>query len=457
MEIFQSSPLVATTQGLWDAEGLWEGGRVASDLYRGVDSNIWAIFSDQEQVVNLDSGELLQIPGLTGPIAEKSEGLGMWVLAGDELVVATAEGVLTRFLVEGVVDIQAAGKFELALLHGDGRVSSFFDEEQLVDGVPLSFVMASFVERPKSPAEDEPCTGADSNVTAHVEMAATNLRFLKDLPAPVALGVTPHLGRRARQCGVEDRLSGILQTESFEVGVLIHQAVESTCAEDSTCYANFLSANAAIVNSYGGGLAWASGMASHTEDGADWVQGLVDSGVADRFLFFGLSVLAQVKHETDPRSKEAFPLEAGDRTRPWTISSAAKSGVHAPGGELALYPGNNRAAFNLGSCPNLLVRECGSLSQGGGEVVDLEDIEVLDLLVHRALAERDRDLPSAWSFHLPDIGLYDYTEGCEVDEHRWVGEDCEAGRLQTWLLDVHQRFATTGRISWAAPGAVPLP
>jgi hypothetical protein len=44
-----------------------------------------------------------------------------------------------------------------------------------------------------------------------------------------------------------------------------------------------------------------------------------------------------------------------------------------------------------------------------------------------------------------------------VDEHRWVGEDCEAGRLQSWLLDVHQRFATTGRVSWAAPGAVPLP
>ena len=325
MEFLNGSALVATDQGLWQTDGLWEESLVATDLYRDANSRIWAVYPSEEKIVNLDEGTTIEILGLTGPIAGKSRAAGLWALAGDEVVVADETGVVSRFPVEDVIDIEGAAKVELTVLHSDGSVSAYFDETQLVGGPPLSFVMASFVERPKSPAEDEPCTGGESNVEGHVELAAKNLSFLKDLPAPVALGVTPHLARRARQCELEERLSRTLQSDIFEVGVLIHQAVETTCAEDPDCYAEFIAANVEVVESYGAGMAWASGMASHFESGADWVLGLVNSGVTDRFLFFGLSILAHVEHDADPRSKEVYPIESRDQSSPWTIRSAATS------------------------------------------------------------------------------------------------------------------------------------
>gem|GEM_PF-2132287 len=457
MEFLSGSVVLATTDGLWSTDGWIEQESGAADLFRTVENEVWAVYPDAQRIRRLGDGFELEIPGLTGPLAGNIATMGLWALAGDEMVLLSEdEGEVGRFPVEAVVDVVASGFKELTLLHADGRVSAVFDERQLIEGAPLSFVLASFVERPKSPGEDEPCTGGESNVTDHASIATRNLRFLKDLPAPTALGVTPHLARRAKQCGVGERLGGVLRSDAVEVGVLIHQKAQEDCAVDPDCYADFLVSNAGVIAGYGVGIGWASGMASHYESGADWVQGLIDSGVSDRFLSFGLSVLASVPHDADPRSKEVFPIEATDQSRPWTVSSAAHTEFHFPDGEVALYPGDHRASFNLGSCQSLLVRECGKLGQGGGQKIDSEDIEVLDLLLHRALAERDMESGGAWSFHLPDIGVWDYTEECEENNRYWTG-GCGAGLLQDWLFDLHARFVLNGALKWSRPSELPWP
>jgi hypothetical protein len=456
MEFFQGFALVATEQGLWETGGNFQVSNVATDLFRDSTSAVWAVYPEAEQVVRLDDGFVFTVPGLTGPVASKSGESAMWAMAGDDLVIVGEEGVVLSYPVEDVVDIRSHGKSELTVLHADGRVSAFFDETELIGGSPLSFVMASFIERPKSPVSDEPCVGGDSNVEGHVRLASNNLGFLKDLPVPVALGITSHMGRRARQCGVAEQLSASISADFVEVGILFHQTVEEECATDLACYTNFLTANTLVVASYGKPVSWASGLARHYEDGADWVQGLIGSGLIDRFLSFGFSVLADVPHSTDVRSKEAYPLEVHDRSRPWTVSSSKYSEFHDEEGQLALFPGDSRAAFNLGSCANLLVRECGILSEGGGEVLDEEDIEVLDLLVHRAMAERDREEVSTWSFHLPDIGVWDYSEGCVSENRVWTG-DCGAARLQDWFFDLHTQFALNGVLQWSRPSELAWP
>lgn len=456
LEFFQGFAMVATEKGLWETNQDFEESSVVTDLYRDSRSDIWAVYPSEEQVVRLDDGLVFEVPNLTGPVSTKTGGSSLWALAGDNLVVVGEEGVSQSYPVENVVDIRSHGKAELSVLYADGRVSSFFDQTEFLGGAPLSFVMASFIERPKSPGSDEPCVGGDSNVDGHVKLASKNLGFLKDLPAPVALGITSHMGRRARQCGVAEQLASSIAAEFVDVGVLFHQTVKSDCAQDLSCYTNFLTENTSVVSSYGKPVSWASGLARHYEDGADWVQGLIGTGQIDRFLSFGFSVLSDVPHSTDLRSKEAYPLEVHDRSRPWTVSSSKHSGFHDDEGELALFPGDSRAAFNLGSCANLLVWECGVLSEGGGEVLDEEDLEVLNLLVHRTLAERDRDDASTWSFHLPDIGVWDYSDGCVSEERVWTGE-CGASLLQEWLFDLHTRFALNGVLQWSRPSELAWP
>ena len=125
--------------------------------------------------------------------------------------------------------------------------------------------------------------------------------------------------------------------------------------------------------------------------------------------------------------------------------------VHSDG-----LPGNNVPAFNVGACPNLFVNECHALNRGGGISLDTGDMDTLNLLLHRALVSAGTEGTHTWSFHLPDIGLYDYTDHCEVTDRTWSGEDCSAARLQAWVFAVHQRFAIEGLVNWSAPSTVEL-
>lgn len=456
-EFLDGSALVATSVGLWQTDGLMEDNAIVTDLFRNRSNEVYAVVPEAETVRRLNDGLEVAIPGVVGPVLSRSGTTAMWALAEDELVsFDMEEGELQRFPAPGAVSMVTVSKGEIALLSEDGIVTAVFDDTSLLAGEPLAVAPLAFAEQPRSMSEDEPCTGGEGNVELRVELAATNLEFLQDLPSPVGFGVTPHLARRARQCGLEVRFSNVLTASELDVGVLIHQQVEEECATDLDCYANFLVENAQVIASYGAGVNWVSGMASHYELGVNWVEGLIRSELSDRFLFFGLSVLAEVPHETDSRSKEVFPMEGTDKAEPWKVSSAEVVEYSFEDGLIALYPGDARAAFNLGGCPNLLVRECLLLNEGGGGEFYQEDIEVLSLLLRRRLAEREVDGGAAWTFHLPDVGVWDYTEDCVREAGVWTG-DCDARLLQEWFFDVHQKFVLNGAVKWSRPSELPWP
>jgi hypothetical protein len=171
--------------------------------------------------------------------------------------------------------------------------------------------------------------------------------------------------------------------------------------------------------------------------------------VPQRYLFFGLSILPEVGAE-DPRAKDAWPVDVDELSGAWRASTATDP---RPGGResgLPMYPGNNIPAFNLGHCAGLFLMECHRLRAGGGAFLKPEDMAVLDLSLRRALAGRG-DGPSTWYFHLPDLGVYDYSSGCEHEDGRWTGEGCQASLLQAWLEDVDARFVANGLARWALP------
>ena len=122
-----------------------------------------------------------------------------------------------------------------------------------------------------------------------------------------------------------------------------------------------------------------------------------------------------------------------------------------------MLPGDNVPAFNLGGCENLFLNECHPLGRGNGGEINDEDIRSLNILLHRALFSSNTEGANTWNFHLPDIGTYDYTDTCTVQNGVWTGEACEGARLQTWLIDVHQRFVSRRYIEWTSPGALNVP
>jgi hypothetical protein len=95
--------------------------------------------------------------------------------------------------------------------------------------------------------------------------------------------------------------------------------------------------------------------------------------------------------------------------------------------------------------------------RGGGTTLDAQDVVLLDLLLHRAITESVSAEVRTWSFHLPDIGSFDYTEGCEQDDQIWSGEDCPAALLQAWLIDVDRRLVDAGLVRWTLPGNLERP
>ncbi len=84
-------------------------------------------------------------------------------------------------------------------------------------------------------------------------------------------------------------------------------------------------------------------------------------------------------------------------------------------------------------------------------------VAVLDLLLHRAITEEVPANVRTWTFHLPDIGTYDFTEGCTEADGVWSGENCGGARLQEWLIDVDRRLVSAGLVRWTRPGDLEQP
>ena len=367
---------------------------------------------------------------------------------GELRYVLNAEGFLQGDLQHEVatpVDIAVTAAHEVLLLY-DNRVEVYLDEVSLLDNeTVLAVFNTTFVEKPKSPIEDLPCEGDDLSVASALETAAANREMLDDLPGCHALGITPHHLRRVRSCGFWDQAEVALG-ERTEVGVLFHD--EASCppsnAGGAACYADFLASEAALVEI--AEPTWIGGLSANADAGHDWVQGIVDADLPPVVPFLGMSARWDINHFQDPRSKEAWPLTYADWSRPVYASSAMDP---FEGGPVGLFSGDARSLFTLDGCPNLLLRECQVLAQGNGaNVVRSGDIIQATLSLHRALAADAEQ--GSWTWHLPDIGTWDYVEGCTVTDRVWEG-DCQAALLQQWLMDVHARYVLNGLAAWTPP------
>jgi len=434
---------IRTSAGLYCDGALLSGTAGAAGMVAVADGGLVYADLDAGAVVSLGAdgveAERVSVAGLRGPLA-----VGARTYAVTDAGIAVAG---TDVLFAGDFEDVAVNSAHEVVALGSTGATVLGDEDLLAAAsAPVSLMIAAFVERPRSTGSDAPCRG-DSSVATFAAQAGANAAVLSDIPAAVALGLTPHFARRAAACDALVPLAPLL--EAPQVGALFHE--QHGCdSEDTSCIADFLAAEAAEVSALGVTLAFTSGLSP--QDG-DWVAALEAAGLPERYLFFGASILEDVDADGDPRAKDAWPLEA--RAPLWRARAPDDIGARGDAGWLVVQPGDNLPAFNLSACDNLFLRECHAAVAGDGPTIDAEDAAVLVLMARRAIAEQAG--PSAWSFHLPDLGVYDYAAGCTVEDGAWSGESCPAARLQEWSREIHTRYVLNGLAQWAGPADVEAP
>jgi len=411
------------------------------------EESVWVVGPDALTRIG-DAGEATPLTAASGRAA-------VW---GTKLVILDAEGIVTvssgeseRVWSGEAIDLAVNDADELVILQSDGTIRVFVDETAYSPSTQLHAWTSTFIEKPRNPESSVPCRGNGETIDSMLATAAVNLELLGDLPAPTALGITPSHWKRAVQCDAIETLRAMV--EPVDLGILFHHA-PAECEDDQSCYEDALLSD---LSTFSQPPSWVSGLGAHTELGVDWVQALRAIDAPKRFAFFGLSMRPDVPHDADIRAKDSWPSALTGQSRAWTVDEVAEIIDGTEQGWLYMLPGDNVPAFNLGGCANLFLNECHPLGRGNGGELNDSDIQSLDLLLHRALASSQTGGLHTWNFHLPDIGVYDYTDGCVVENGIWTGEACEGARLQKWLTDVDQRFAWRGFITWSTPGTLDLP
>lgn len=394
------------------------------------------------------------IVGLTGPLARDAE-TGRIVAAIDPgLVLVEPDGAVQVVSDDRIVDVASGPPHETVLLLASGAVAVHYDQQALTGPEPLGVWMSAMAENPRSSPTEVACAGEEDSLDVLFENGLRNTQMLASQPMPVALGLTPALTRRARQCGAGAAYPLLWGDDRVETGVLFHD-VPDGCSGENQCYTAFIEDEASAVSRLGSDVSWVGGLDGHYDQGYDWVAGTLAAGVTDRVQFFGLGILPEIS-QSDPRNKEPHPYEVGEAPTARFVDSASDLSPRDDG--LLWLQGNTVSAYSLGGCGNLFINECKLLNRGGRAEFSTQDIAVLDLLLHRALAARSEAGPDTWFLHMPAVGLYDYTDGCDVDvDGFYTGEDCEAALIQTWTLAVHQRFVSEGLIRWMLPSEVVFP
>lgn len=390
--------------------------------------------------------ETVVVAELLGPVALHPV-TGVVYAAVDSGVaeIVGGEARARRELGGGPADLVVNAVGELSVLV-DGNVQVYVDETALVGPPPLSAWVAGFVENPRAVASRQPCSGEEEGMEERAARALGNRPLFDDLPASLALAVSPAVALHAQRCKVATDFAEAIAGERIEAGALFHAAPD--CG-DQDCLDAALVEEVAALEALDVTPSFASGAAGWQIEG-DWVRAVERAGI-DRHAFVGLSALLEVGID-DPRGKDAAPWSGASASRPWRTASADIRLDDDPAGSFLLVPGSTLAVFNLGDCAGALQAECRMLGIGGGSVIEAEDLAVADLLLHRAAAQRGHSGESTWYFHLPAIEEYSYVEDCtRSDTGLWSGAGCEAALLQTWLFDVHARLVRAGIVRWGVP------
>ncbi len=447
---------VATETTVESSDGLVAnlGGvlRLVSDGAGGV----WTATPGAARLDHIDGAGVvdltLPLPGPAGPMALDARQGRLYALADGEVVVLDDGVEVTRYPHPGAIDITVNGSGEIAVLDDAGRLTVYVDETALLGPPPLDAWVASFIENPREESSKVDCEGSEEGMAERAERAVANRVLLSDLPATTALAVSPPVGPHSNRCKVADAFVGVLGGPRLDVGVLFHDPPD--CA-DQACLDAALADELTDLATLTDSPTWVAGAAGW-ESGGDWVKALAAVGF-DRHGFVGMSALPDVAM-TDPRAKDALPWAGEAAATPWRVSSAADAERDDATGKLLLLPGSTLAMFNLSGCAGALQAECRFMGLGGGEMLEDDDIEVAGLLLHRAAANRPDSGGSTWYVHLPAIEEFDYTDACvRSDERLWSGEECQAARLQGWLIDVQARFETAGIVRWGSPSTVAWP
>lgn len=426
-----------TAEAAWsNGEQMGPGGRNLLDW----NDTAWVVQSD----ALWSASDTIAVAGLLGPAT--AAGSDAFAIGARGLLRIQPNGTATELWEGSAIDIDSNSIGEVAVLHADNRFTVFVDETALGNEGTLNAWVSTFMERPRNPSDSVTC----DSLSAMLNTAETNAEWLDAVPAAIALGVTPSHMQQADACGFGHRSTAL--ANRFDGGVLFHHTPDQ-CQNDLDCHTQALQED---LTHLGFSPAWASGLGTHTELNVDWVESLRRAAPIDRYAFLGMGARPEVPHGNDLRGKDAWGSALGDQSRAWRIDRLDQLTNPASTGGLAVLPGNNIPAFNLGGCANLWLYECHPLGRGGGQTVLDDDIESLDLLLLRALASTDGSGVHTWNFHLPDIALYDYAADCANDGNQWTGDDCQAGRLQEWLTQVHRRFGLDGAIEWTGPGTVNL-
>ena len=432
-------------------------GGIASDGFGGV----WLSLPEEEALVHMAQGqefERVEVFDITGPVSVDVASGRAYAIT-DDGVALVAEGELYgEYRVGRVRDLWVRPTHEILILTDENLLDVRFDEESLLGNQPpLGVFTTSFLEQPRSSSDDVGCSEGSLTLERLIQRSLRNRELITDLPGSLALGITPHYARRTLQCGMDEVARPAWEGDRIEPGVLYHQLPAEDCSEEEGCYDQFIEDQWESVEALGITPLFASGMSSHADVGLDWIAGLARTGVSQRYLFFGASVLPQIGHDGDPRSKQPWPQDTQELSQVFGADSLNSFLERDLDGAVTFYPGDSRAAFSLAGCAGLLVRECHAVGLGGGQQLDFRDTRVLDVLLHRALAVRSMDVPSTWSFHLPDVNTYDYTVRCTREEGVWSGGECTGGALQEWLFDVHARFVLSDIVNWQLPSQVAQP
>jgi hypothetical protein len=447
-------PLVLTDAGVWSETGTIE---VTGQQLVHWQDEWWLVQADHEQVLRLGDLETIHVSGITGPAATDPRTGVLHLASGSGLIRIDADGEQTMVDIEPILDLDINRSGETVLLHSGGQLSVLVDETAYQAATVLDVFITTFSERPRSSEDSIPCRGTDGDpsIESFLATARKNRRMLNDMPAPVAMGLTPALVDRATACDARSSLVDLIDHPATSSGILVHEEPAS-CNGDLDCHTDFISA---MLASFGDDLTptWASGMSSHHELDLDWVASMEKADFPNRYLFFGMGLNPAIEHHGDLRAKDAWPVTLGDMGKAWATDTAAAIAERSGSGWLAVYPGNDIPAFNLAGCSSLFLLECHPLLRGGGVVLDGEDVAILNLLLHRALTDESDVAVRTWYFHLPDIGTYDFTEGCTTADRTWTGDACSAARLQEWLVDVDRRLVSAGLVRWTLPGELEHP